>query len=121
MGITKAVKWIAGEDCGCKERQAVLNEIWPHRRPRCLTEGEYNDWTAFRESESTEIAQEDQDLIVKVWNGVFQTRKLHRPGKCCAEPWQKMINEINSVYETYNTEAADAPAQEGTKGNSNDD
>ena len=28
-GIKKVVKWIAGEDCGCEERRAKLNALFP--------------------------------------------------------------------------------------------
>ena len=41
-GIKKAVKWIAGDDCGCDERKEKLNKIWSYRKPKCLTEEEYN-------------------------------------------------------------------------------
>lgn len=108
-GIDKAVKFIAGEDCGCKERQEKLNELFPYknqRNPRCMTEQEFNDWKAFREAGGTELTQADQDLIVSTWNGVFQTQRIKRPGKCCPEPWQDMIAEVNQVFETYEPEAS---------------
>ena len=41
-GIDKAVKFLAGEDCGCDERKDKLNNIFPYYRPNCLTEDEYN-------------------------------------------------------------------------------
>ena len=37
-GIDKAVKFIAGEDCGCDRRKEVLNKLFPYNRPNCLTE-----------------------------------------------------------------------------------
>jgi len=41
-GIKKAVKFIAGEDCGCDERQERLNRIFKYNKPECLNEDEYN-------------------------------------------------------------------------------
>ena len=41
-GVSKAVKFIAGEDCGCKERQNKMNKIFTYQRPECLNEEEYN-------------------------------------------------------------------------------
>ena len=41
-GIKKLVKFIAGDDCGCKERKEKLNALFPYHKPECLTEDEYN-------------------------------------------------------------------------------
>ena len=32
-GIKKAVKFIAGEDCGCDERKVKLNEMFRYKKP----------------------------------------------------------------------------------------
>ena len=42
-GIDKVAKFIMGEDCGCEERQALLNKLYPYQKPECLTEKEYVD------------------------------------------------------------------------------
>ena len=41
-GIKKAVKFLAGEDCGCDKRKDMLNQIFPYQKPNCLTEEEFN-------------------------------------------------------------------------------
>ena len=41
-GIKKAVKFLAGEDCGCDERKEKLNEMFRYRKPECLTESEFD-------------------------------------------------------------------------------
>ena len=41
-GIDKAVKFIAGEDCGCTERRKALNKLFPYNKPECLKEDEYS-------------------------------------------------------------------------------
>ena len=30
-GIKKAIKWLAGDDCGCEERKEKLNALFPRR------------------------------------------------------------------------------------------
>ena len=40
-GIKKAVKFLAGEDCGCDERQERLNRVFKYKNPECLNEQEY--------------------------------------------------------------------------------
>ena len=40
-GIKKAVKFLAGEDCGCDERKDKLNKLFSYNKMECLTEEEY--------------------------------------------------------------------------------
>jgi len=40
-GIKAAVKFLAGEDCGCDERKETLNKLFSYRKPNCLLEDEY--------------------------------------------------------------------------------
>ncbi len=41
-GIKKAVKWLAGDDCGCDERKEKLNKLFPSRfKADCLQKDEY--------------------------------------------------------------------------------
>jgi hypothetical protein len=40
-GVSKVAKWLLGEDCGCDERKAKLNELFPYRKPECLLKDEY--------------------------------------------------------------------------------
>ena len=42
VGIKKAVKFLAGEDCGCEQRAKILNDLFPYQKPLCLMEDEYN-------------------------------------------------------------------------------
>ena len=41
-GIKAAVKFLAGEDCGCDDRKDTLNKLFPYKKIECLTEDEYN-------------------------------------------------------------------------------
>jgi len=37
-GIKKAVKFLAGEDCGCDQRKMKLNQMFRHNKIECLKE-----------------------------------------------------------------------------------
>ena len=100
-GIKAAVKFLAGEDCGCDQRKEKLNNLFPYRQPLCMTEEEYNWMTAFREAESTTITHEESETIAKMYHRIFQLKRIHRPCTCNPREWQRMINELNSVWETY--------------------
>ena len=100
-GIKKLVEWVAGEDCGCEERKQKLNKLFPYRTTQCMTEQEYYYWGNFREKAEQTLTKEEADEIAIIWNRLFQARKFYRPCTCDPRAWQKMINEINQVYDAY--------------------
>ena len=55
-GIDKAVKFIAGEDCGCQERKEFLNKLFPYKQMQCLSEEDYNYLTLFFEAKESTLA-----------------------------------------------------------------
>jgi len=100
-GIEKAVKFIAGEDCGCEERKAKLNALVPYRQPLCMTEFEYNWMKTFREQQNTTITHMESEEIAKMYHRIFQLKRVYKPCTCNPREWQRMINELNAVFETY--------------------
>lgn len=100
-GIKKAVKFLAGEDCGCDERKAKLNALMPYRQPLCMTESEYNWMTNFREQKSETITHNESEQIAAMYHRIMQLKRIYRPCTCNPREWQRMINELNSVYDTY--------------------
>ena len=64
-GIEKAVKFIAGEDCGCDERKEVLNKLFPYNRPNCLTETEHITLSEFFKRNQTQVSKSDQLTLLK--------------------------------------------------------
>lgn len=102
--ITEKVKkliWKDSEDCGCNERKEKLNALFPRREPLCMTEEEYNWWTAFREKNSTEIMPEETNYIAQMYTRIFQRKKLYHPCHCNPKAWQEMINHLNYIWDTY--------------------
>lgn len=101
-GIEAIVKFIAGEDCGCAERKEKLNKLFPYnRQPVCMNEDEYNYWTAFKKSSPNNLSKEEADEVAKIWNRLFQTKSYYRPCSCSPSAWQKMIDDIDKIYYTY--------------------
>ena len=99
-GIDKLVKFIAGEDCGCDERQAKLNELFPYRTPKCLTEDEY---TYLHESQvltKQTLKPSEQDAILKVYNRIFG---ISREPTSCATCWLEIIQKMQKVFNEYAT------------------
>jgi len=97
-GVDKLVKFIAGEDCGCDERKAKLNEAFRYNKPECLTEEEYNYLADFFEVRRNSVKPSEQKRLLEIYNRVLRTNK--QPSTC-QECWVDTINQLKRVYETY--------------------
>ena len=97
-GIAKAVKFIAGEDCGCDERQVALNKAFRYKRPKCLLENEYvylQEWFSLNR---TRVNPSEQKQLLKIYNRVFNDKKVMTS---CGSCIRTITNELNSLYKTY--------------------
>ena len=97
-GIKAAVKWIAGDDCGCEERKEKLNNLWRYTKPKCLQEDEHewlNEWYAKRRET---MKPSEQKKMLTIYNRIFSTNQ--QPTQCSS-----CLREINlkmlKIYETY--------------------
>jgi len=102
-GIAQAVKFIAGDDCGCEERKQKLNEWFPYKKPQCLNEDEYNYLTEYFAETRNEINVSTQQMLLKIYNRVFNTNK--RPTSC-SSCFREVHSELAKVYNTYKEENA---------------
>ena len=98
-GIEAAVKFLAGEDCGCSERKESLNKLFPYNKPECLTEEEYNYLVSEMKVAKNVINQTTQLKMLKIYNRVFHQRKSPTSCGSCFKPvydtLRKLINEYN--------------------------
>ena len=97
-GIDKAVKFLAGEDCGCDDRRKKLNDMFPYRGTKCLVESEYKYLTKFFADNVNFISAPQQNELLKIYNRVFNARK--KPSTCtpCVKT---LVDELQKVYLTY--------------------
>jgi hypothetical protein len=104
-GIDKLVKFIAGEDCGCDERQAKLNELFPYRTPKCLTEDEYTYLNESQVLTKQSLKPSEQDAILKIYNRIFG---ISREPTSCATCWMEIIQKMQKVFNEYKDEDANS-------------
>jgi hypothetical protein len=97
-GIDKVVNFIAGEDCGCKERQQKLNKLFPYKTPECLTEEEHGTLTNLLPKMVVKVRPSDQLQFLKVYNRVFKTNE--QPTSC-ASCLNDMLRKMKQVYNAY--------------------
>ena len=95
-GIKKAVKFIAGEDCGCDQRKERLNKLFRYRQPKCFTEEEYTYLSEVFASKANRVSS---NALVKIYNRVFSANKT--PTQC--SPCVKQVyDELKKYYDQYN-------------------
>lgn len=103
-GIAKVAKFILGDDCGCDERKALLNKMYPYQKPNCLVEKEYNYLTKYfkkyPEHKGTLRAADVRELY-SIYNRVMNQKKV--PSNCpsCV---RNVLNALKSVVKTYEDE-----------------
>ena len=98
-GIDKVAKFILGEDCGCDERKAKLNEMFRYAKVECLTEDEFTYLSSFEWKTAT-LNHVQQRELIKIKNRIFNLRDT---GKPCSTCWADVINELKKVYDEYDT------------------
>ena len=97
-GVAKVAKWLLGEDCGCDERKAKLNELFPYRKSKCLEQSEYDWLTEWFDKKSETIKPSEQKTILAIHSRVFGVRNEPTScGSCILE----RVNQLKQVYNTY--------------------
>ena len=73
-GIKKAVKFLAGEDCGCDERQEKLNQVFRYKKPECLTESEFELIKMAVDTKKNRFTPDEQNVFVAIYERIFKTK-----------------------------------------------
>ena len=97
-GIKAAVKFLAGEDCGCDERREKLNELFSYGKPKCLTESEYNYLADFFAGSTSKIDMKTQKSLLNIYNRVFQKRRQYTT---CSPCLKQIVDELKTYFEAY--------------------
>lgn len=99
-GIDKLVKFVAGEDCGCDERQKILNTKFRYDIPDCLNEEEYTYLKENLYKYKGVIKADEQRRLLKIYNRIFKNKRTFTNCGSCA---QSMVNELKAILQTYET------------------
>ena len=95
-GIKAAVKFIAGNDCGCDERRERLNKLFPKFKPECLTEDEYNYLVEEMRVRKSTINTVTQTRMLTIYNRVFHQKKMSTScGPCFKGVYDALYDLIN--------------------------
>ena len=95
-GIDKVAKKILGDDCGCEERKEKLNKIFPYKNVRQFTQDELSIYeSVLPRLKSGTIKRDDQLILVKLYNKVFNANKQT---SSCGSCVQQTIAQLAKVY-----------------------
>ena len=97
-GIKAAVKWLAGDDCGCEERKNKLNNLFRYKKPLCLQEDEYkwlNEWYGI---DRQVMKPSEQRKMLEIYNRVFTAKQQ---ATNCASCLREINTNMHKVYKTY--------------------
>lgn len=97
-GIKTAVKFLAGEDCGCDERKEKLNQLFRYNKPECLTEDEYNWLSDFYSQNKTVVTGLEKQQLIKIYNRVF---KMNKRLTSCSACMRNIYNKLKEYFESY--------------------
>jgi hypothetical protein len=100
-GIEKAVKLfseITGIDCGCDERKAKLNQLFPFRNVNCLNEEDHKYLTDFFGVPQHEIPPIVQRDLTKIYKNVFG---INLEQSSCSSCWRDYIGQLRKVFNEY--------------------
>jgi len=94
-GIDKVAKKVLGDDCGCSERAAKLNKIFPYAKVRQFTEDEISIYESVIPRIKGTISGQDQATLVKLYNKVFNSNKKT---SSCGSCVQQTVAQLAKVY-----------------------
>lgn len=96
-GIKKAVKFIAGEDCGCEERKEKLNQVFRYKKPECLTEQEFDLIKMAVDTKKNKWTPEEQETYKNIYERIFKTKVECTPCSFGKVVWK----DLQAVYNQY--------------------
>jgi hypothetical protein len=97
-GIKAAVKFLAGEDCGCNERKEKLNKLFSYNNPECLTEDEYEYLSEFFSVQRSAITGLEKQQLLLIYNRVFRTKKRMTSCSACIK---NIYDRLKEYFESY--------------------
>jgi len=96
--IDKLVKFIAGEDCGCDERQEILNKKFPFAKIKCLNEDEFNYLSELLKKRIVSINFQQRNRMYEIYNRIFGTKLKNTTCSSCLSNIKKKLEVILKTY-----------------------
>ena len=97
-GIKKAVKFLAGEDCGCDQRKIKLNQMFRHNKIECLNEDEYDFLSQWFAKNKSTINYEDRKKLYEIYNRIFHK---NQKVSSCSSCVNTIVIRLKRIFDEY--------------------
>ena len=98
-GVDKLVKFIAGEDCGCDERQVKLNKLFTYKKINCISEDDYTYLNDFINSNPRKVNHNQKVRLIKIHNNIFNTNQ--KTNTSCSPCISGVVNKLKKYLQVY--------------------
>jgi hypothetical protein len=98
-GVDKLVKFIAGEDCGCDERQVQLNKLFSYKKINCISEDDYSYLSDFVDRKTSKVTNEQKVRLITIHNNVFNTNQ--KTNTSCSPCISGVVNKLKKYLQVY--------------------
>ena len=98
-GVDKLVKFIAGEDCGCVERQETLNKVFKYKKINCISEEDYIYLSDFLGSNPTKVNHSQKVRLINISNSIFNQNESTDIN--CSTCIVGIINKLKKYLQVY--------------------
>jgi len=97
-GIAKVAKAVLGEDCGCENRQELLNDLFPYKKYNAPTDEELDiiNWL-FTQNKST-ISGSMVKEVYSVYNRIFNDKLQPTNCSSCFKPVKQKLLKIHNEF-----------------------
>ena len=96
-GIKAAVKFLAGDDCGCDERKEKLNQLFPYKKANCLNETDYNYLHSFFTENANTLPPKVQRELSAIYFNIFGSNLQSG----CDDCWRDYVAQLRVIYNEY--------------------
>tara|TARA_R110000765_G_scaffold177692_1_gene283059 strand:- start:530 stop:1021 length:492 start_codon:yes stop_codon:yes gene_type:complete len=97
-GIDRAVKAVAGEDCGCDERKSKLNKLFSYKKLECISEEDYAYLNNFFSVYKGKVNHHQKVRLIEIYNFAFnQNQKTTTSCSPCISKVAKNLRKYLEV------------------------
>ena len=97
-GVDKLVKFIAGEDCGCDDRQEKLNKLFTYKKINCISEEDYVYLSDFLGGNPRKTTSQQRARLISIHNNIFNTNQKNTSCRPCMIG---IVNKLKKYLEVY--------------------
>jgi len=95
--IDKLVKKVVGEDCGCEERQTLLNKLFPYSKSR-LSCDDFDSLDTIKPWDKQGLSAKDAGIVLRIYQ-TYVDRK--QKWTSCVPCWKRMVDGVKRLHAHY--------------------